>query len=117
MVGSMNIYKYLNINVGTVLKIQEMLKFVSDHLKTREMCKHVVKKLPSLSKYVSVHYRTQAMLIENCGTLRYVPDCYKNKKICKKTIDNYPYALEFVLESYKTKKMCDKAVDTYPSTI
>ena len=67
--------------------------------------------------FVSVHYRTQAMLIENCGTLRYVPDCYKNKKICKKTIDNYPYALEFVLESYKTKKMCDKAVDTYPSTI
>ena len=62
MVDSMNIYKYLNINVGTVLKIQEMLKFVSDHLKTREMCKHVVKKLPSLSKYVSVHYRTQTML-------------------------------------------------------
>ena len=32
----MDIYKSLNINVGTVMKNQEMLKF--DHLKTREMC-------------------------------------------------------------------------------
>ena len=43
MVGSMDIYKSLNINIGTVTKNPEMLKFVSDHRKTKKMCKHAVK--------------------------------------------------------------------------
>ena len=34
-----------------------------------------------------------------------------------KTVDNYPFVLEFVPECYKTQIMCDKAVDSYPSTI
>ena len=29
-----------------------MLKFVFDHLKTKKMCKHAVKKLPNLLRYV-----------------------------------------------------------------
>ena len=29
-----------------------MLKFVPDHLKTKKLCKHTVKKLPYLLKYV-----------------------------------------------------------------
>ena len=29
-----------------------MLKFVPDHLKTKEMCKHAVKKLPFVKRYV-----------------------------------------------------------------
>ena len=29
-----------------------MLKSVSDHLKTKEMCKHAVKRLPHLLRYV-----------------------------------------------------------------
>ena len=45
MVDSMNIYKYLNIGIGTVMKNPEILKFVPDHLKTKKMCKHAVKKL------------------------------------------------------------------------
>ena len=45
MVDSVDIYKSLNIYIGTVIKNPEMLKFVSDHLKTKKMCKHVVKKL------------------------------------------------------------------------
>ena len=47
MVDSMDIYKSLNINIGTVMKNPEMLKFVSDHLKLKQ-CKDTVKKLPYL---------------------------------------------------------------------
>ena len=46
MVDSMEAYKSLNINIGTVMKNPEMIKFVPDHLKTKKMCKHAVKKLP-----------------------------------------------------------------------
>ena len=44
MVDSMDIYKPSNINIGTVMKNLEMLTFVPDHLKTKKMCKHAVKK-------------------------------------------------------------------------
>ena len=52
MVDSMNIYKSLNINIGTEMKNPEMLEFVPDHLKLKQMCKHAVKKFPSLLRYV-----------------------------------------------------------------
>ena len=32
----MDIYKSLNITIGTVMKNPEMLKFVPDHLKTKK---------------------------------------------------------------------------------
>ena len=32
MVDSMDIYKSLNINIGTVMKNPKMLKFIPDHL-------------------------------------------------------------------------------------
>ena len=34
----MGIYTCLNINIGTVMKNPEMLKFVPDHLKTKKKC-------------------------------------------------------------------------------
>ena len=43
MVDSMNSYKSLNINIGTVMKNPEMLKVVLDHPK--------IKKLPYLLRY------------------------------------------------------------------
>ena len=46
MVDSMGIYKSLNINIGTVMKNPEILKFVPDDLKTKKMYKHAVKKFP-----------------------------------------------------------------------
>ena len=53
MVDSMDICKSLNISIGIVMKNLEMLKFVHDHLKTeKKMCKHAVKKLPYLLRYV-----------------------------------------------------------------
>ena len=37
MVDSMDVYKSLNTNIGTVMKNPEMLKFVPDHLKTKNV--------------------------------------------------------------------------------
>ena len=48
MAGVMDVYKFLNISTITVMKNPEMLKFVPNHLKTKNMCKHAVKKLPYL---------------------------------------------------------------------
>ena len=36
MVVIMDIYKSLNISIGTVMKNSQMLKFVVDHLKTKK---------------------------------------------------------------------------------
>ena len=115
----MSINKSLNVSIGTVMKNPEMLKFVPDHLKTKKLCKHAVKKLLYLLRYDQ--YNTQQMcdkfILENGGTLKSVPDCYKNQEMCNKAVDNYPHALEFVPECYKTQNIWDKAIDTYPSII
>ena len=50
---SSNIDKSLNVNIGIVMRNPKMLKFVPDHLKTKKMCKHAVKILPYLLRYVS----------------------------------------------------------------
>ena len=52
MVNIIDINKSLNISIRAVIKNQEMLKFVSDHLKTKDMCKHEVETLPYLLRYV-----------------------------------------------------------------
>ena len=36
---------HTNVNIGTVIKKPEILKFIPDHHKTKEICKHAVKKL------------------------------------------------------------------------
>ena len=71
------------------------------------MCKHVVKRVPYLIRYVSDQYKTQQMcdmaILANGGTLTSVSDCYKNQEMCN-TVDNYHHALYFVPECYKSKK-------------
>ena len=42
-------------------------------------------------------------ILENDGTLKSAPDCYKNEEMCNKAADNYLHALEFVTECYKTQ--------------
>ena len=39
-------------------------------------------------------------ILENVGTLKSVPDCYKNQEICNKVVGNYTHALEFVPSCY-----------------
>ena len=70
----------------TVMRNPEMLKRVTDHLRTKKMCKHVVKKLPDLLRYVTDQYQTQQLcdksILENGGTLKSVPDCCKSQELC-----------------------------------
>ena len=78
------------------------------------MCKHAVKKLYFVIRYVPDRYKTQHMwdtaILENSETLESVLDCYKNQEMCDKAVDNYRHALKFVPDCYKTQNMCDKAV-------
>ena len=57
----MDVYKSIRISTVTVMKNPEMLKFVPDHLKTKKLCKHAVKKLSYLLRYVHDQYKTQQM--------------------------------------------------------
>ena len=61
--------------------------------------------------------RCNTAILENYGTIKSVPNCYKSEEMLNKAADNYPHTLEFIPEWYRTQKMCDKAVSTYPSTI
>ena len=62
----MDIYKSLDISIGTVMKNPEMIKFVHLKYSKKKLCKHSIKKLPYL--------------------LRYVPDQYKTQQICDKAV-------------------------------
>ena len=64
MADILSIYKSLNISIRTVMKNLEMLKLVSDYLKTKKMCKHTVKKLPYLLRYVPDQYKTPQCVIK-----------------------------------------------------
>ena len=52
MVDIIDVYRYLNISTVTVMKNSEMLKFIPDRHVTKKMCKHAVKKLSNLLRYV-----------------------------------------------------------------
>ena len=88
-VDSKDIYRYLNINIGKVMKNPEMLKFAPDHLKTKQMCNYAVNEL----RFVII----------------YLPDQYKNKKICNRANLENGGTPESVPNQYKTQKMCNKA--------
>ena len=73
-------HKNLKVSIGTIIKSSEMLRFVSDHLKIKNMCKHAVKKLPFVTRYVPDRYKTQEICdkvnLENDRTLIFLLDCY-----------------------------------------
>ena len=110
--------EFSKIIIGTKIKNPEMLKFVPDHLTTKKMCKHAVKKIRFLLTYASDQYKTQQMfdkvILENGGTVRF---CCRNQEMGNKAVDNYPHALKSVPNCYITQKMCDKAANTHHSTI
>ena len=53
MIDIMDVYKSLNISILTVMEIPELIKFVPDNLKAKNMYKYTVKKLPYLLRYIS----------------------------------------------------------------
>ena len=86
------------------------------------MCKNAVKKLLFVMRYVPDQYKTQEMrdkvILKNGGILIFVPDCYNKKCVIKLLIIMLMhYAHEFVHDCYKTQKMCNKTVDSYPSAV
>ena len=54
-------HKSTRLPILARIKYLNMLKFIADHLKTKRMSKHPVKKLP-LKRYVPDQYRTQQVL-------------------------------------------------------
>ena len=80
------------------------------------MCKNAVEKFTFVIKYVPDQCKTkeiyEKVVIENCGMLGLITDCYKNQKMCDKAVGTYPTAMQLVSECYKSRKMCNKAVDT-----
>ena len=82
--------KSTKINIGTIMRNLEMLKFVHDHLKTKKMCKHAVKKWSFIKRYIPDQYKTQQIcdkaILENGGNLESVPDCYKNQQMYDKAV-------------------------------
>ena len=94
MLESICIYKSVNINIGTVMKNPKMLKFIPDHLKTKKICEHIIKKLPYLLRYVSDRCKTQKMcekvMLENGRTLKSIMsvNVYLSIKKIKKNLIN-----------------------------
>ena len=80
MVDSMDTYKSLNINIGTVMENPEMLELVPDHLKTKQRCNYAVKKLLELP------------VLKNGGMLEPVPNRDKTQEVCNIAVDNYVHA-------------------------
>ena len=56
--------KSLNIDIERVMKNPEMLTFVLDHLKTKKMCNHALKKLHYLLRYVLINIRLNKCVIK-----------------------------------------------------
>ena len=54
---------------------------------------------------------------QNGAMLKFVPDCYKNQRMCNKAVDTYAHALQFVPNCYRTQKNCNKAVDAHASAM
>ena len=44
----------------------------------------------------------------------FIIDCYKNEKVCDKTVNIYSHALKFVPDCYKTWQIYDKVVFKEP---
>ena len=49
--------------------------------------------------------------------LMFIPDCYKDQKMCSKAVDNYVHALWSFTDCYKIQQMCNKAASTFTFAI
>ena len=56
---STNNYKFLQISTQAITKSSKILRLVSDHFKTKRMCKNTVKKLSFVIRYVFYQYKTK----------------------------------------------------------
>ena len=61
---SLGDYKPSKISIKEVMKNPEMLKFVPDHLKTKQIGNHAVKKLRFVIRYVPDQFKTKKPVIK-----------------------------------------------------
>ena len=80
-------HKFSKISIGAISNNEKSrnIKICSDHLKTKKKCKHAIKKLSFVLRYVPDRYKTQHMcnkvILENGATLEFVPNCYRNQQM------------------------------------
>ena len=77
-----------------------MLRYVSDNLKTQEMCEKALKKI-HVCWHIPNHFKTQGMcesaVEDNLWSLVYVPDPYKTQEIYNKAVKKKdPWLLRYV---------------------
>ena len=86
MVDSIDTYKSLI----SKFRNSKMLKFIPDHLKTKQMCNCAIKKIPFLIRYVPDQDKTKNMcnraFLKNGGMLESVPNRYKTQKCVTKLL-------------------------------
>ena len=89
------------------IKATRLVKFLSCFFKYLECA--VLGELQVLNA-LQHRFKVFSGILENGGTLKSVPGCYKNQEMCNKVVEKYPHVLEFVPECYKTQSMFDKAL-------
>ena len=62
--NSRDYYETLKLGIGARIKNPELLKFVPEYLKTRNMCTSAVKKLKFVLMYVPDQYKTKKSVIK-----------------------------------------------------
>ena len=65
-------YKSSKISIGAIMKNPKMLILIPNHLKTKKMCEHAIKKLLFVIRYNTQQMCNKATL-ENSGTIESVP--------------------------------------------
>ena len=83
--------------IETVAQFSYTPRYVSDHLKTQEMCNQAVRSNPIV--------------------FFLVPDHFKTKEPCIKALEVDPWQLNNITDYLVKQKMCDKAVKNDPSSL
>ena len=80
------------------------LVYVSDHLKTQEMCKQAVRN-GSWLPLVPDNFKTQEMCDEVMHAIPkafcWIPKCIKAQDICKKAVEKDPSNLKYVPDHFQ----------------
>ena len=85
------------------------------------MCKKAVNISSSAIQFVPECYKTREICDKSVPKdpfmLKYSDDRYKNQEMCDKAFSEEPFLLKICHDSYKTPEMRDKAVDDFPTAL
>ena len=94
------------------------LKFIPEHLRTKELCELAVQKNGKALDYVLARYKTKEFcelaVSHNGDALKYVPNTffkkYKDYNMCKIAVKHNGLSLEYVPEYLRTLELCELAI-------